>query len=40
VLHLSLDFPWLAKGSYEVGTYVYDFLAREISFKTIPAVVY
>jgi len=40
VLHLSLDFPWLAKGSYEVGTYVYDFLAREISFETIPAVVY
>jgi predicted DNA-binding protein len=40
VLHLSLDFPWLAKGSYEVGTYVYDFLSREIAFETIPAVVY
>jgi hypothetical protein len=39
-LHLSLDFPWLAKGSYEVGIYVYDFLSRGIAFETIPAVVH
>jgi len=37
--HISLDFPWLAKGSYEVGIYAYDFLSRETSFETIPAVV-
>jgi len=38
--HLACHFPWLAKGSYEVGTYVYDFLARKTAFETRPVVVY